>query len=302
MRIIFMGTPDFAVDSLKVLVENKKDVVAVITVPDKPAGRGNKIKTSAVKDFALEHHLKVLQPPKLKNPEFIEELRSYEADLQVVVAFRMLPKVVWDMPRLGTFNLHASLLPKYRGAAPINWAIINGEQETGVTTFFLKQKVDTGNIIFQEKEVILPKDTIGTMYDKLKVKGANLVLKTVEAIEIGSYPQIAQDLTLETPDAPKIFKDNSEIDWNKSSEEIHNFVRGLSPYPCAWTTIKDKSCKVYKTSLEVPHAQESTEKHLTDNKSYLYFKTKDSWISIEELQLQGKKRMDIKSFLAGNKF
>ena len=306
MRIIFMGTPEFAVPSLKILVENNCNVVAVITAPDKPAGRGKKILTSAVKDFALEHSIPILQPPKLKNKAFLEELKSYQADLQVVVAFRMLPELVWNMPPMGTINLHAALLPKYRGAAPINWAIINGETETGISTFFLRHKIDTGNIIFQEKEAILPEDNVGTLYERLMHKGAKLVLKTVKAIEKGAYPEQAQDLNLDMPAAPKIFREHCEINWKKTSIEIHNFVRGLSPYPAAWIILKEKSCKIYQTSLDVSKLSEKRDaigigKYLTDNKSYLYFKTADGWIAIEELQLQGKKRMNIQAFLAGNK-
>ncbi|WP_299462416.1 methionyl-tRNA formyltransferase [uncultured Microscilla sp.] len=306
MRIIFLGTPDFAVPSLKVLVDNGFNVVAVVTATDKRAGRGNKIKTSAVKDFALEHNIPVLQPERLKAPEFIEELASYQADLQIVVAFRMLPEAVWNMPPLGTFNLHASLLPDYRGAAPINWAIINGEKETGVTTFFLKQKIDTGNIIFQEKAPILPEDNIGTMYEKLKNIGGGLVLKTVRAIQVGKYPQTAQDLSKETPSAPKIFRETCEIDWNKTSEQVHNLVRGLAPIPAAWTMLQGKNCKIYKTSLATPQLPEGVEvkqpgEYVTDNKKYLYFKTGDGFVAVEDLKLEGKKRMDVKSFLSGNK-
>lgn len=306
MRIIFLGTPDFAVPSLKVLVDNGYNVVAVVTATDKRAGRGNKIKTSEVKDFAVAHNIPVLQPEKLKAPEFIEELKSYQADLQIVVAFRMLPEAVWNMPRLGTFNLHASLLPDYRGAAPINWAIINGEKETGVTTFFLKQKIDTGNIIFQEKAPILPEDNIGTMYEKLKNIGGGLVLKTVKAIEAGEYPQTEQDLTKKTPPAPKIFRETCEVDWSKTSEQVHNLVRGLSPIPAAWTMLNGKNCKIYKTSLDTPQLPEGVEakqpgEYVTDNKKYLYFKTGDGFLAVEDLKLEGKKRMDVKSFLSGNK-
>lgn len=306
MRIIFLGTPDFAVPSLEVLVKNKYNVVAVVTATDKRAGRGNKIQTSPIKDFAVANNIPVLQPPSLKAPEFLEELKGYQADLQIVVAFRMLPEAVWNMPSLGTFNLHASLLPNYRGAAPINWAIINGETETGISTFFLKHAIDTGNIIFQEKEPILPEDNVGTLYEKLKNKGGGLVLKTVQAIEKGDYPQTVQDLNQETPKAPKLFRETGQIDWVKTSVQVHNLVRGLSPIPTAWTTLNDKHCKIYKTSLDTPLLPENVEdKHpgefVTDNKKYLYYKTNDGFIAIEELQIQGKKRMDIKSFLSGNK-
>lgn len=306
MRIIFLGTPDFAVPSLQVLVENGYNVVAVVTATDKPAGRGKKIKTSAVKDFAVANNLPVLQPESLKAPEFIEELKSYKADLQIIVAFRMLPETVWSMPSLGTFNLHASLLPNYRGAAPINWAIINGDKETGVTTFFLKHKIDTGNIIFQEAEPILPEDNVGTIYEKLKNRGGQLVLKTVKAIETGDYPQLEQDLIKPTPKAPKIFRETCEIDWTKTSEQIHNLVRGLSPIPAAWTTLNNKNCKIYKTSLDTSRLPEDmgdkqAGEFVTDNKKYLYYKTGDGYLAIEDLKLEGKKRMDVKSFLSGNK-
>ncbi|MFN3316928.1 MAG: methionyl-tRNA formyltransferase, partial [Raineya sp.] len=235
MRIIFMGTPEFAVPSLQVLVENGYNIVGVVTAPDKPAGRGKQMQVSEVKQYALSQNLPILQPEKLKSPDFLAELQALKADLQVVVAFRMLPEVVWAMPPIGTFNLHASLLPKYRGAAPINWAIINGETETGVTTFFLQHEIDTGNIIFQEKEPISPTDTAGSLYQRLMHKGAKLVLKTVQTIEKGdvqTFPQVG-----EITHAPKIFRETCQIDWNKTSTEIYNFVRGLAPYPAAWTTL-----------------------------------------------------------------
>lgn len=302
LRIIFMGTPEFAVPSLRILVENNFNVVAIITAPDKPKGRGRKLASSPVKEFAEKHNIPVLQPTNLKSPDFISELKSYDANLQIVVAFRMLPEIVWNMPELGTFNLHASLLPQYRGAAPINWAIINGETETGVTTFFLKHEIDTGDIILQEKEPIEEEDTAGDLYERLMHKGAKLVLRTVEAIRSGHYTEIPQDLTGEEKHAPKIFKETCEIDWNQSSFYLYNFIRGLSPYPTAWTTIQGKVYKIYgaskphKTKLELePGAIE------TDNKSYLYIKTADHFLSIEELQMEGKNRMNIKEFFRGNK-
>ncbi|HEY8938012.1 MAG TPA: methionyl-tRNA formyltransferase, partial [Cyclobacteriaceae bacterium] len=233
LRIIFMGTPEFAVPSLEILIENKINVVAVITAPDKPQGRGQKIVCSPVKECALKHNVPVLQPTNLKAPEFLEELKSYNANLQIVVAFRMLPEVVWNMPSLGTFNLHASLLPQYRGAAPINWAIINGEKETGATTFFLKHEIDTGSIIYQFKEPIHENDNVGTLYERLMKNGAQLVLKTVKAIEAGTYPSVPQPHDVEIKHAPKIFKETCQINWNQSAEQIRNFVRGLSPYPAA---------------------------------------------------------------------
>ena len=297
-----MGTPEFAVPSLQTLIENGFNVVAVITAPDKPKGRGQKLATSPVKDYAVSQNIPVLQPTNLKKPEFQEELKSYNANLQVVVAFRMLPVAVWDMPEIGTFNLHASLLPQYRGAAPINWAIINGEKETGVTTFFLKHEIDTGNIIFQEKEPIEEDDTVGTLYERLMEKGAELVLKTVRAIEQGDYPQLAQDESQTIKHAPKIFRETCEIDWSKSSEEIYNFIRGLSPYPAAWTHIAGKKFKVFgakKTSFESAGEQPGDFK--TDNKTYLYIQTGGSPLAITDLQMEGKRRMDIESFLRGTK-
>ena len=300
MKIVFMGTPDFAVASLKALVESGKEVVAVITAPDKPSGRGLVMNETPVKKYAVSQGIPVLQPEKLKNPEFLEQLRSYQADLQIVVAFRMLPELVWNMPHLGTFNLHGSLLPQYRGAAPINWAVINGETETGVTTFFLQHEIDTGNVIFAEKTPILPEDNAGTIHDKLMGIGADLVVKTVEAIEAGSYPQIPQDMSAELKSAPKIFKETCQIDWNWSAEKIHNFVRGLSPYPAAWTTLNDKTCKIYKTEIgEVADASATTGSFKTDGKTFLDFKSADKWVKIKELQLEGKKRMGIEEFLRG---
>lgn len=301
LRIIYMGTPEFAVPSLQILVENGFNVVAVITAPDKPKGRGQKLATSPVKDYAVSQNIPVLQPTNLKSPEFIEELRSYNANLQIVVAFRMLPEMIWDMPEIGTFNLHASLLPQYRGAAPINWAIINGEKETGVTTFFLKHEIDTGNIIFQEKETIEEDDNVGDLYSRLMERGSKLVLKTVQAIQNGDYPQLAQDESGEIKHAPKIFKETCEIDWNKSSEEVYNFIRGLSPYPAAWTMINGTQFKIYDTEkLDFTIAGEKPGDYSTDNKTYLHIQTGGKALSIKELQMQGKKRMNIEDFLRGN--
>jgi len=301
-RIVFMGTPEFAVSSLQKLVESGCEVVAVVTAPDKPAGRGLQLTPSPVKQYAVSQGIPVLQPEKLKNPDFLAELRNYQADLQVVVAFRMLPEVVWNMPPKGTFNLHASLLPQYRGAAPINWAIINGETKTGATTFFLEHEIDTGKIIFQEPEPIHYDDTVGTLYERLMHKGAELVVQTVKAVEAGNYPQIPQPTAETLKAAPKIFKETCEINWNQPSETIRNFVRGLSPYPTAWTTLNGKICKIFKTS--VVNEKKSTDSSATiqsDNKTYLHFKTADGWIAIEELQLEGKKRMGIEEFLRGTK-
>jgi methionyl-tRNA formyltransferase len=320
-----MGTPDFAVESLRILVENKYNVVAVITAPDKPVGRGQKLGMSPVKEYLLENapDIPILQPEKLKNPEFLEELRSYQADLQIVVAFRMLPEVVWMMPKLGTFNLHGSLLPQYRGAAPINWAIMNGETETGVTTFFLKQEIDTGSIIFQEKEPISLTDNVGDVYNRLMNKGAGLVLKTVKAIESGVYPQEPQDETGEIKHAPKIFKETCQIDWNQPVKKVHDFIRGLSPYPVAWTMLNDKTCRIYEarivsdewsvrtptTGAGIMEVESLTQLSLeekasigsfsTDGKKYLHFQCADGILAIEILQLEGKKRMGIEEFLRG---
>ena len=301
LRILFMGTPEFAVPSLEILVENKFNVVAVITAPDKPRGRGQKLTPSPVKVFALKHNIPVLQPTNLKAPAFIEDLKTYQATLQVVVAFRMLPEAVWSMPVLGTFNLHASLLPQYRGAAPIHWAIINGERETGITTFFLKHEIDTGSIIFQEHEPIHEHDNAGSLYERLMKKGGQLVLKTVKAIEAGDYPTLPQPESGEIKHAPKIFKETCEINWNQPSETIRNFVRGLSPYPAAWTILNEKTFKIYSVSTVDFKKEGSNDPIITDNKNYLYIKTSNGWISINELQPEGKRRMNILEFFRGNK-
>jgi methionyl-tRNA formyltransferase len=255
-----------------------------------------------VKATALKHNIPVLQPSNLKSPDFLEQLTTFQADLQVVVAFRMLPEVVWNMPPMGTFNLHASLLPQYRGAAPINWAIINGEKETGVTTFFLRHDIDTGSIIFQEREPIYEEDNAGTLYERLMQKGAGLVLRTVRAIQKGKISTTPQPEGIEIKHAPKIFKETCEIQWNTTAENVKNFVRGLSPYPGAWTTIAGKTFKVFKATLaENKENGQKPGEYTTDNKNYLYFKTKDRWISLEELQPEGKKKMTVGEFLRGNK-
>ena len=297
-----MGTPDFAVPSLEVLVKEGWSVVAVITAPDRPKGRGQKLIPSPVKETALKYQIPVLQPTNLKSLDFLEELRSFKADIQVVVAFRMLPEVVWNMPPLGTFNLHASLLPDYRGAAPINWAIINGEKETGVTTFFLKHEIDTGSIIFQEKEPINPEDDLGMLYERLMIKGASLVLKTIEAVAQGDIQTQAQTESPNLQHAPKIFKETCEIDWNKSAIDIHNLIRGLSPYPAAWTIVQDKTCKIFKSEPtdKFPEKLQPGE-YFSDGKSHLTYKTGSGGLKILELQLEGKKRMGIEEFLRGNK-
>ncbi|QOI95991.1 MAG: methionyl-tRNA formyltransferase [Flammeovirgaceae bacterium] len=301
LRIIFMGTPEFAVPSLEILLENKFNVVAVVTAPDKPQGRGQKITGSPVKECALRHNIPVLQPANLKSPAFIEELKSYHANLQAVVAFRMLPEVVWAMPKLGTFNLHASLLPQYRGAAPINWAIINGEKETGVTTFFLKHEIDTGSIIYQEKEPIYDTDDAGSLYERLKIKGATLVLKTVQAIQSGNYPSLPQDESATIKHAPKIFKETCRINWHLPAQQIYNFVRGLSPYPAAWTVLNDKAYKILKTEVLQKQLGVDAGGIETDNKTYLYIQTSNGCISIAELQPEGKRKMSITEFFRGNK-
>jgi len=303
LRIIYMGTPEFAVPALEHLVQEGWNVVAVITAPDKPQGRGQKVTFSPVKECALQHQIPVLQPEKLKSPDFIEELKSYRADLQIVVAFRMLPEIVWNMPPMGTFNLHASLLPNYRGAAPINWAIMNGETETGITTFFLQHEIDTGEIIFQEKEPIHAEDNIGTLYNRLMLKGAALVTKTVEAIANGKVVSIPQMQESVEKHAPKIHKETCKIDWSLPAETIHNHIRGLSPYPAAWTDqLLAKNCKIYKSKFNSHgNLQLLPGEYKSDGKNYLEFQTGQGTLQIEELQLEGKKRMEIKEFLRGNK-
>ncbi len=301
LRIIYMGTPDFAVASLKILVENGYNIVAVITAPDKPKGRGQKLSISAVKEYALSANLPILQPTNLKDPEFIEELKSYNANLQIVVAFRMLPEKVWNMPSIGTFNLHASLLPQYRGAAPIHWAVINGEKATGITTFFLKHEIDTGSIILQEEVTIDKEDTTGTLYEKLMTKGASLVLKTVKAIEEDTYTLQQQDENQALKHAPKLFKENTEIDWNKSAEEIYNFVRGLNPFPTAWTKFNGKQYKIHQTEILDHKATGKVGEKMTDQKNYLNIQCGFGVLSLKEIQQEGKKRMQIADFFRGNK-
>ncbi|WP_316757292.1 methionyl-tRNA formyltransferase [Pedobacter aquatilis] len=299
MKIVFMGTPDFAVASLDALVKANFNVVAVITAPDKPAGRGQKINESAVKRYAVEKGIPVLQPEKLKNPEFLEELKSYEADLQVVVAFRMLPEVVWNMPSKGTINLHGSLLPQYRGAAPINHAIINGEKESGVTTFFLTHTIDTGDIILSDKTPIADDETAGELHDKLMVIGANLLVKTVTAIAEGNFTEQPQPQSDVLKHAPKIFKDDCKINWNNPSQLIYNLIRGLSPYPTAFTLLNDKTLKIFKAELENKEPGIAVGGFLSDGKTYLKFATKDGFIKLLDIQYEGKKRMLIQDFLRG---
>lgn len=311
LRIVYMGTPDFAVASLRALVEGGYNVVGVITMPDKPMGRhGSVLQASAVKQYALSVGLPVLQPEKLKAEEFLDALRAWQADLQIVVAFRMLPEVVWNMPRLGTFNLHASLLPQYRGAAPINWAIINGEQETGVTTFFLTHEIDTGKIILQRHLPIAETDDVGKVHDELMTLGAGLVTETVDLILAGKAEAIPQDQFMrdaeELRPAPKIFKDTCRIDWHLPLKRIYDFVRGLSPYPAAWTELVDidgkhQVLKVYETEMRPVVHTDAAGTLRTDGKTYLEVAVEGGYLRLLSLQLAGKKRMPVSAFLNGMK-
>ncbi|MGI8600073.1 MAG: methionyl-tRNA formyltransferase [Chitinophagaceae bacterium] len=301
-RIIFMGTPEFAVASLDALVKEGYNIVAVITAPDKPGGRGMKLQESAVKKYAVDHNIPVLQPEKLKAPDFLEKLRSLQADLQVVVAFRMLPELVWNMPPMGTINLHGSLLPKYRGAAPINWAIINGEKETGVTTFKLQHEIDTGNILLRKIIPIEDNETAGDLHDKMKKVGADLLVQTVNGLLEGSLQEIPQEQLLqneETVHAPKIFTETCKIDWNKTVDEVHNLIRGLSPYPAAFTELDGKKLKIYKSEKEYLQHNVPAGNHLTDGKTYLKFACTNGFILAKELQMEGKKKLLTEDFLRG---
>ncbi|MFP5079708.1 methionyl-tRNA formyltransferase [Pedobacter sp. JCM 36344] len=299
MKIVFMGTPDFAVASLSALVEAGFEVAGVVTAADKPAGRGQMLQESAVKQYAVAKGITVLQPLKLKDPIFIEELRNLGADLQVVVAFRMLPEMVWDMPSKGTINLHASLLPQYRGAAPINHVIINGEKESGATTFFLKHEIDTGDVIFSEKVSIADDETAGELHDKLMHLGAGLLVKTVTAIESGDYKEQPQPESEELKHAPKIFKDDCAIDWNQPAQVVFNRIRGLSPYPTAFTKLNDKTLKIFKAELEDKEPGIAAGGFLTDGKTFLKFATKDGFIKLIDIQYEGKRRMSVEEFLRG---
>lgn len=301
MRIVFMGTPDFAVPSLDILVQNGYNVVGVITAPDRPAGRGQKLMQSAVKQYAVEHGLRVLQPEKLKNEEFLEELRSLQADLQIVVAFRMLPEVVWNMPPRGTFNLHASLLPNYRGAAPINWAVMNGEEKTGATTFFLRHEIDTGAIIKQSEMPIGEHETASEVHDRLMIVGAKLVLETVKAIDADEYSVTEQDMAGDYPKAPKIFRETCEINWNRPVDEVYNHIRGLSPYPAAWTLLDDKTFKIFRARKDKFAHTAQPGIVASDGKTYLRFAVKGGYLFAEEVQLEGKRRMSVEDFLKGYK-
>ena len=299
-----MGTPEFAVASLDALVKAGFNIVGVITAPDKPSGRGLKVNEPAVKQYAVAYGLKVLQPEKLKNPDFLEELRGLKADLQVVVAFRMLPEVVWNMPPKGTINLHASLLPDYRGAAPINWAVINGETVSGVSTFLLKQEIDTGDVLFTESVAIAEDDTAGDLHDKLMEIGAALLVKTVKAVETGDYVEKPQDgiaAGTEPKHAPKLFKEDCLIDFNQPVEMVYNRIRGLSPYPTAYTTFNDKIFKIFKAQKQDGEPGIQPGGFLTDQKTYLKFACIDGFISVTDVQLEGKKRMGIEEFLRGVK-
>ncbi len=310
LRIVFMGTPEFAVESLKAMVDNNFNIVGVVTTPDRPAGRGYKLQESAVKKYAVEQGLKVLQPVKLRDEEFLAELRALEADIQVVVAFRMLPEVVWQMPRLGTFNLHGSLLPQYRGAAPINWAVINGEKKTGVTTFFLKHEIDTGEIIYKAETPIGEDDTAGMIHDRLMGIGADLVIKTLDAVVDGSIESKAQskfyDDEAELKPAPKIFRETCEINWNEKAQNIHNLIRGLSPYPAAWTAFEIEGKMI---NFKIYASQVINESHnltpgtiVTDNKATLRVAAQDGFIEILELQMAGKRKMQTHDLLNGFSF
>ena len=309
MRIVFMGTPDFAVESLKILVENNYKVVGVITMPDKPSGRGHKLQFSAVKQYAIEKNLNILQPEKLKDENFLEALKALRADVQVVVAFRMLPEVVWNMPRLGTFNLHASLLPQYRGAAPINWAIINGEKETGATTFFLTHEIDTGKIILQEKISISETDDAGSVHDKLMLMGAKMVRKTIDLLILGETDAIDQSQFIhpetELKAAPKIFKDTCKIDFTKSVGDGYNFIRGLSPYPTAWTELQFPNqqeptlLKIYETEKEYIEHNDQPGTLITDGKKFAKIALKDGYLQLKSVQAPAKKRMNIGELLRG---
>jgi methionyl-tRNA formyltransferase len=308
LRIVFMGTPDFAVASLEALLEAGYQVVAVITAPDKPAGRGKKISAPAVKRFALQHHLRVLQPPKLKDPAFLEDLKALHADLQVVVAFRMLPEVVWNMPPMGTINLHASLLPQYRGAAPIHHAIINGEKETGLTTFLLQKDIDTGNILLQKKLPIGPEETVGELHDRMMVAGGTLLVETIEKLSENKIVPIPQEKLIPAgtvlKKAPKIFKEDCRIDWNNDLDTVHNFIRGLSPFPGAFSILKSPkgerfSVKIYRASREKANEQWHPGTIFSDAKTYLKVAVVEGFIYIHEWQLPGKKRLKTEDLLRG---
>jgi len=308
LRIIFMGTPEFAVASLDALLYAGSNIVAVVTAADKPAGRGMKLTESAVKKYAVEKGLTILQPEKLKSPDFIEALKALKADLQIVVAFRMLPEVVWNMPPMGSINLHGSLLPQYRGAAPINRAVINGEKTTGVTTFKLKHEIDTGDILLQKSFSIGEDDTAGDVHDKMKMIGAELLVQTVKGFTDGSLNEMPQRSTVdgrrstELKHAPKIFTETCKIDWNRSVDEIYNLIRGLSPFPGAFGYLHDKMLKIYRSKKENTVPTHSIGEAVSDGKTFLKFACKNGYIHVTELQLEGKKKMTVEDFLRGYKF
>lgn len=310
LRILFFGTPEFAVPSLDMLMKNNYDVVGIVTAPDKPAGRGLELKLSAVKEYAMSKNIRVLQPENLKSEEFLNQIKELNPNLGIVVAFRKLPKEVWSFPSLRTFNLHASLLPHYRGAAPINWAIINGEKESGVTTFFLDDEIDAGKIILRAKENIKEEDNAGDLYERLMKDGADLVLKTVRAIETGNYTPEEQSSFVKSSEkiklAPKIFKDDCKINWKKKAEDVYDFIRGLSPYPTAWTEIKKEnetlSMKIFKSIKEMAEHQNEIGSIHTDGKTFVKVAVKEGFISLIELQLAGRKKMNIEEFLRGFSF
>lgn len=307
LRIIFMGTPEFAVASLDALVKAGCNIVGVITAPDKPGGRGMQLQQSAVKKYAVEHNLHVLQPDKLKNPDFLAELKSLNADLQIVVAFRMLPEVVWNMPPMGSVNLHGSLLPQYRGAAPINWAVINGETKTGVTTFRLKHEIDTGDILLQESFPIGENDTAGIVHDTMKEIGAATLVKTVKGIADGTVKEVPQVLMADgdrqaLKHAPKINTETCRINWSQPVENVFNLVRGLSPYPAAFTIMNEKMLKIYKAKKEIIFPKHTEGEYETDGKTFLKFACSNGYLHLQEIQLEGKKKMSIEDFLRGYKF
>lgn len=307
LRIVFMGTPEFAVASLAALVEEECTIVGVVTAPDKPAGRGLKLQESAVKKYAVEKDLPVLQPERLKNPSFLGELASLKADLQVVVAFRMLPELVWNMPPLGTINVHGSLLPQYRGAAPINWAVINGETETGVTTFRLQHEIDTGNILLQERIPIHENETAGELHDRMKEIGAALLVKTVKALAEKSLSEKPQQMLLDHSTgvirhAPKLFTDTCRIHWEQPVAHLHNLIRGLSPFPGAFTQLQGKTLKIFRSEKEQTIPRHGPGEVETDRKTVLKFAAADGYILVKELQLEGKKRMGVEEFLRGYRF
>lgn len=300
LKIVFFGTPDFAVASLAALLEAKLNVVAVVTAPDKPAGRGLQLHCTPVKLFAEQHQLPVLQPVKLKDPDFVAQLKALQADIHIVVAFRMLPEVVWNMPPMGTLNVHGSLLPQYRGAAPINWAIIHGASQTGVTTFRLKHEIDTGDILLKSVVPILPEDNAGSVHDKLMHVGAALLVETLKGLVAGTVQEIPQDSIKETlVHAPKLFKEHMQIDWNMDANAVHCLIRGLSPYPSAFTYLEGKVLKVFAAHIVSEKPMQSPGIWETDHKSYLRFATKDAWLYLDELQLEGKKKMLVQDFLRG---